>query len=304
MVEPALCADGRFALARKRTNLTYLCLCTATERKVFFTELRALLKTPAALIVGRDSNCVLNARDRVRGSTAPIADAGANALRDAVRDFDLVGITEMLDSFSRRFHGWQGASQARLDRVYISSELSDGIQSYDAKIVPFSDHGFVATVLRSGGPGPRRARRDTTWKMNAGILEEEGVEGGAANSMVAKLSPWQPRYISVFIRAQVCNTVTYPAVFYKAQAVCCPGVTAKKIHRSWAGWATFVWRSSWERTRRDNLFLHQESGGLGLLNIVIKLNVQEAVPSIPIRARGEMLERELRSSTELTLQNL
>ncbi|KAM7293424.1 hypothetical protein ISCGN_026554 [Ixodes scapularis] len=69
----------------------------------------------------------------------------------------------------------------------------------------------------------------------------------------------------------VCNTVTYPAVFYKAQAVCCPGVTAKKIHRSWA---TFVWRSPWERTRRDNLFLHQESGGLGLVNIVIKLNVQ------------------------------
>ncbi|KAM7288195.1 hypothetical protein ISCGN_028463 [Ixodes scapularis] len=93
----------------------------------------------------------------------------------------------------------------------------------------------------------------------------------AANSMVAKLSPWQPRYISVFNRVQVCNTVTYPAVFYKAQAVCCPGVTAKKIHRSWA---TFVWRSLWERTRRDNLFLHQESGGLGLVNIVIKLNVQ------------------------------
>ncbi|KAM7294320.1 hypothetical protein ISCGN_023826 [Ixodes scapularis] len=60
-------------------------------------------------------------------------------------------------------------------------------------------------------------------------------------------------------------------VVYKAQAVCCPGVTAKKIHRSWA---TFVWRSPWERTRRDNLFLHQESGGLGLVNIVIKLNVQ------------------------------
>ncbi|CAN7976889.1 unnamed protein product [Ixodes persulcatus] len=94
---------------------------------------------------------------------------------------------------------------------------------------------------------------------------------GDANSMVAKLSPWQPRYISVFNHVQVCNTVTYPAVFYKARAVCCPGLTAKKIHRSWA---TFVWRSPWERTRRDNLFLHKESGGLGLVNIVIKLNVQ------------------------------
>ncbi|KAM7282190.1 hypothetical protein ISCGN_002340 [Ixodes scapularis] len=179
MVEPALCADGRFALADCVIGNELIRLIsvyapsTATERRVFFTELRALLETPAALIVGGDFNCVLNARDRMRGSTAPRADAGANTLRDAVRDFDIVDVTEVLDSFSPRFTRWQGSSQARLDRVYVSSELSDRIQSYDAKLVPFSDHGFIATVLRSGGPGPRRARRDTTWKMNASVLEEE-----------------------------------------------------------------------------------------------------------------------------------
>ncbi|KAM7304867.1 hypothetical protein ISCGN_014767 [Ixodes scapularis] len=179
MVEPALCADGRFALADCVIGnelvrlISVYAPSTATERRVFFTELRALLETPAALIVGGDFNCVLNARDRMRGSTAPRADAGANTLRDAVRDFDIVDVTEVLDSFSPRFTRWQGPSQARLDRVYVSSELSDRIQSYDAKLVPFSDHGFVATVLRSGGPGPRRARRDTTWKMNASVLGEE-----------------------------------------------------------------------------------------------------------------------------------
>ncbi|CAN7943003.1 unnamed protein product [Ixodes hexagonus] len=148
-------------------------LRNATERKDFFTGFRALLETPAALIVGGDFNCVLNARDRVRGSAVPRADGGANRLRDAVRDFDLVDVTEVLDSFSPRFTRWQGASQARLDRVYVSSELSEGVHSYDTKIVPFSDHGFVATLLRYGGPGPRRGRRDTAWKMNASVLEEE-----------------------------------------------------------------------------------------------------------------------------------
>ncbi|CAN8002270.1 unnamed protein product [Ixodes hexagonus] len=93
----------------------------------------------------------------------------------------------------------------------------------------------------------------------------------AANSIASKLSPWQCRYLSFFNRAYVCNAVIYPAVLYKAQAVCCPGATARRIHRSWA---IFVCKSSMERTRRENLFLHQEGGGLGLVNIVLKLHVQ------------------------------
>ncbi|KAM7296912.1 hypothetical protein ISCGN_022067 [Ixodes scapularis] len=133
--------------------------------------------TPATLVVGGDFNCVLNGRDRVRGSTVPRIDVSANTLRDAVRDFDLVDVTQVLDSFSPRFTRWQGASQARLDRVYVSSELSDGVQSYDAKIVPFLDHGFVATVLRAGAPVAERARRNTTWKMNASVLESEEFVG-------------------------------------------------------------------------------------------------------------------------------
>ncbi|KAM7311498.1 hypothetical protein ISCGN_008405 [Ixodes scapularis] len=77
--------------------------------------------------------------------------------------------------------------------------------------------------------------------------------------------------ISIGSRAHVCNTVSYRAVLYRAQAVCCPGSQAGKVHRNWA---MFVWKSAMESTRRNNLFLHQESGGLGLVNIVLKLHVQ------------------------------
>ncbi|KAM7304888.1 hypothetical protein ISCGN_014788 [Ixodes scapularis] len=92
-----------------------------------------------------------------------------------------------------------------------------------------------------------------------------------ANSVAAELSPWRCRNLSFFSRAHVCNTVSYPAVLYKAQAVCCPGSQAGKVHRSWA---MFVWKTAMESTRRNNLFLHEESGGLGLVNIVLKLHVQ------------------------------
>ncbi|EEC14891.1 hypothetical protein IscW_ISCW011424 [Ixodes scapularis] len=138
-----------------------------------FRRTRALLNTPAALVVGGDFNCVTNSRDRVRGSAVPRADVGAVALRYAVCDFDLVDVTETLDNFSQRFKGWRGTSQARLDRVYVSGEWSGSVVSYDAKIVPFSDHGFVAVEIVAGGPGGVWARRDTPWKMNSSILESE-----------------------------------------------------------------------------------------------------------------------------------
>ncbi|KAG0430186.1 hypothetical protein HPB47_022922 [Ixodes persulcatus] len=100
---------------------------------------------------GFSAKCHLNSR--LTG-----ADEGAATLRDAVSDFDLVDVTEALDTFSPRFARWQGKGQARLDRVYyVSADLSDRITSYDAKVEPFSNHGFVATTLRAVGPRVCRA---------------------------------------------------------------------------------------------------------------------------------------------------
>ncbi|KAM7310795.1 hypothetical protein ISCGN_007703 [Ixodes scapularis] len=70
---------------------------------------------------------------------------------------------------------WSSTTEARLDRVYVSGEWSGSVVSYDAKIVPFSDHGFVAAEILAGGPGGVRARRDTPWKMNSSILESEDI---------------------------------------------------------------------------------------------------------------------------------
>ncbi|KAM7291465.1 hypothetical protein ISCGN_028038 [Ixodes scapularis] len=132
MLDPRLCASGHFALADCLLGDQLVRLISVYapsrpgERKDFFVGLRALLDTPATLVVGGDFNCVTNSRDR-----------------------------------------------ARLDRVYVSGEWSGSVVSYDAKIVPFSDHGFVAAEILAGGPGSVRARRDTPWKMNFSILESE-----------------------------------------------------------------------------------------------------------------------------------
>lgn len=100
MLDPRLCANGHFALADCLLGDQLVRLISVYapsrpgERKDFFVGLRALLDTLATLVVGGDFNCVTNSRDRVSGSAVPRADVGAAALRDAVRDFDLVDVTE------------------------------------------------------------------------------------------------------------------------------------------------------------------------------------------------------------------
>ncbi|KAG0445456.1 hypothetical protein HPB47_014924 [Ixodes persulcatus] len=91
------------------------------------------------------------------------------------------------------------------------------------------------------------------------------------NAIQSKLSSWLGRRLSFFNRAYVCNAVSYPAILYWAQAACCPGSTANQIHWSWA---RFIRRSSMERTRRSNLFLSLAAGGMGLVNVTVKLHVQ------------------------------
>ncbi|KAM7313996.1 hypothetical protein ISCGN_003781 [Ixodes scapularis] len=95
-----------------------------------------------------------------------------------------------------------------------------------------------------------------------------------ANAIQAKLSPWFGRRLSNFNRSYVCNSISYPAVLYWTQAAVCPESAANRIHRSWA---SFIWRSTMERTWCSNLFLSSVVGGLGLVNVVLKLHVQNFV---------------------------
>ncbi|CAN7939239.1 unnamed protein product [Ixodes hexagonus] len=77
--------------------------------------------------------------------------------------------------------------------------------------------------------------------------------------------------MSLFSRSFICNSVFFPAVWYTAQVMPCSQGDIAKAHRFFA---TFVWDSCFERMRRDNLFLSQKKGGLGLVNVELKLKVQ------------------------------
>lgn len=101
----------------------------------------------------------------------PKADAAIT--HNAVRDFGLVDVIEMLDTFSPQFTRWRGTPQARLSRDYVSGELSREVATYDTKGVPISDHGFVSTVMKFSGMKGEQARHNAPWKMNTNLLDSQ-----------------------------------------------------------------------------------------------------------------------------------
>ncbi|XP_072141060.1 uncharacterized protein [Dermacentor andersoni] len=82
-----------------------------------------------------------------------------------------------------------------------------------------------------------------------------------------KVTTWQGRDLSIFARAKACNTFLASKPLYVLQVLHCSRVHVQAFHRIFA---CFIWHSSWEAMRRDNLFLPLEKGGLGLVHLFVR----------------------------------
>ncbi|XP_064463656.1 uncharacterized protein LOC135374632 [Ornithodoros turicata] len=90
------------------------------------------------------------------------------------------------------------------------------------------------------------------------------------NALQAKLKPYQGRKLSLISRSYVCNTVLFPVILYPAQAT---PIDATTVHRFERTCAVFLWQSKFERMRRTNIFWPLQEGGLGVVNLEIKIKV-------------------------------
>ncbi|XP_042145024.1 uncharacterized protein LOC121835126, partial [Ixodes scapularis] len=88
-----------------------------------------------------------------------------------------------------------------------------------------------------------------------------------ATTLKRKADAWKGRDISIFTRASVCNIFLASKLMYVLQVLHCARTDIQKFHRIFA---TLIWCSTWERVKRDNLFLPLESGGLGLCHIFVR----------------------------------
>lgn len=75
---------------------------------------------------------------------------------------------------------------------------------------------------------------------------------------------WNAVDLSVFSRAYVCNVWLASRLGYFLQVLPCGRSQINAIHRIFA---TFIWKSSYERTRRTNLFQSFAKGGLHLIHM-------------------------------------
>lgn len=140
-----------------------------TQRRAFFADLNQFVNTPANTIVGGDFNCVLKADDCSRGLKQ---DSSLGELRKLLRDHDLQDVTEFTGVGDSKYTHWQGECHARLDRIYVSSEIARTTQAYRVCPVAFSDHAIVSAFFGKREHRKRESGFDS-WKLNESALEDK-----------------------------------------------------------------------------------------------------------------------------------
>lgn len=110
-----------------------------------------------------------------------------------------------------------------------------------------------------------------------------------------KVDAWQGRQLSIFSRAFVCNVFLISKIWYVMSVLCASRTAIQKMHRVFA---VFLWTSTWERTRRTNLFRSVKSGGVGLVHLFLRQVVSRF---IFLRDQNDIF---LRTVMQLRLQRL
>lgn len=85
--------------------------------------------------------------------------------------------------------------------------------------------------------------------------------------MSAKTAMWGGRDFSIFARATVCKLFMVAKICYLLQVLHCSRVNLQRMHRVFA---VYIWNSTWERIKRDNLFRRVKSGGISLSHLFIR----------------------------------
>ena len=135
------------------------------EREVFFNiELPHLLATiPTKMILGGDFNCVLSKSDCTGHYNY------SRALNALVSGYALIDMWEANPERGIYTHySRQGAS--RLDRIYVTRNLSDRKKGIETVVAAFTDHLAVILRMALDVDITRRGRR--FWKMNAALMQD------------------------------------------------------------------------------------------------------------------------------------
>lgn len=116
-----------------------------------------------------DFNCVSMQKDRV--TLGRVRDRSAQCLMDVIEQNSLEDVAHLTPKGPVWFTYFQGTSHARLDRVYISSELVPFCANYKVEALSYSDHCLVSFCLGMKQNAPKWNWK--LWKLKSRILKDE-----------------------------------------------------------------------------------------------------------------------------------
>lgn len=165
-----VCCDFNYAEHPFRAVCVYAPTKTS-QRRVFFEEVVRLVDCEKCVLFFGDFNCVYTPADRANQNVP--SDSSALFLEQCMNDSCLEDVTNLANATrTARYTHYQGASHARLDRIYVSAELAPSCMDYAVDAVSFSDHCLVSVCV--GGKKQRQAKFNwDLWKMNDKLLKDD-----------------------------------------------------------------------------------------------------------------------------------
>jgi hypothetical protein len=135
------------------------------EREDFFNLEVPYLMLPAStsIIVGGDSNCVLEITDSTGHYTY------SRALTELVRGFHLVDVWAPVEG-RREYTLYTRTGATRIDRIYVTRELLEGKCGTETIVTALSDHLAVLVHMALNVTIARRGRG--LWRINVALLKE------------------------------------------------------------------------------------------------------------------------------------
>lgn len=141
------------------------------QRRVFFEDVVKLVDCDKQVLFFGDLNCVSTPADRANQSAK--IDSSALFLEKCTNDLCLEDVATLVTATrAARYTHYQGTSHARLDRIYVSAELTPSCTGYAVDAVAFSDHCLVSVCV--GGKKQRQVKFNwDLWKMNDKLLKDD-----------------------------------------------------------------------------------------------------------------------------------
>ena len=143
------------------------------ERPQFFLNISKLFDPKLNIILGGDFNMVQNINmDRAGGTPSPTHLSGSIELQNILDEHKLCDIWRALNKNKKEFT-WENPNKTikcRIDRLYISKNLTNQIETTNILPIIWSDHKYITIKIKNN---EYQKKGPNFWKLNTSILQEE-----------------------------------------------------------------------------------------------------------------------------------